>query len=78
MNTLLSWLKCAFQRDVVMCSGKLALIVGTLLMLINYGDKLYLGHTQPIDWVKIGFTYLVPYCVSTYSAVDSFRRHHGK
>lgn len=78
MNHLLSWIKSAFQPDVIMCSGKLALIVGTTLMLINYGDKLYLEHTQAIDWIKIGFTYLVPYFVSSYSAVDAMRRHHEK
>ena len=78
MNKLLSWLNYAFQRDVVMCSGKLALVVGTLLMLINYGDKLYFGHMQVIDWGKICLTYLVPYFVSTYSAVEAFRRHNGE
>jgi len=78
MNSLLSWLNYAFQRDVILCSGKLALIVGTLLMLINYGDKLYFGHMQAIDWVKICLTYLVPYFVSTYSSVETFRKYHGK
>jgi len=61
-----------------MCSGKLALIVGTLPMLINYGDKRYLGQMLAIDWFKIGLSYLVPYCVSTYSAVNATRRHDEK
>ncbi|MFK5949006.1 MAG: nitrate/nitrite transporter NrtS [Methylococcales bacterium] len=78
MNTLISWLQCAFQRDVMMCSGKLAILVGTVLMLINYGDKLYLGHIQFIDWIKIGLTYLVPYFVSTYSTVEAFRTRNKK
>ena len=47
-----------------------ALIVGTVLNVINQGDAL-LG-TAPLNWVKIILTYIVPYCVCTYGAV-SFR-----
>jgi hypothetical protein len=44
-----------------------ALIVGTLLNLINQGDVIL--RDRPVDWLKIALTYLVPYCVSTYGAV---------
>jgi hypothetical protein len=47
-----------------------AVIVGTILNLINQGDALFGDKT--IDWVKLLLTYLVPYCVTTYGAV-SFR-----
>jgi len=45
-----------------------AIVVGTILNLINQGDALF-GPTQ-INWIKIGLTYLVPYAVSTYGAVS--------
>lgn len=45
-----------------------ALVVGSILNLINQGDAL-LGLTS-INWLKIGLTYLVPYAVSTYGAVS--------
>ena len=45
-----------------------ALVVGTILNLINQGDAL-LGPAQT-NWIKIGLTYLVPYAVSTYGAVS--------
>jgi hypothetical protein len=45
-------------------------VVGTLLNLINQGDKIFSG--QPLDIVKLALTYVVPYFVSTYGAV-SFR-----
>jgi hypothetical protein len=49
-----------------------ALIVGTILNLINQGDALVSG--RPLDVLKLVLTYLVPYFVSTYGAV-SFRLH---
>jgi hypothetical protein len=49
-----------------------ALIVGTILNLINQGDALLAGHT--LDFTKLALTYAVPYLVSTYGAV-SFRLH---
>ncbi len=49
-----------------------ALIVGTILNLINQGDILLSG--QPLHFAKLVLTYIVPYLVSTYGAV-SFRLH---
>jgi hypothetical protein len=46
-----------------------ALIVGTILNLINQGDGL-LGRA-PIDWTRLILTYMVPYAVSTYGAVSA-------
>jgi hypothetical protein len=47
-----------------------ALVVGTILNLINQGDRLFSG--QSLDFTKLALTYLVPYFVSTCGAV-SFR-----
>ena len=47
-----------------------AVVVGTLLNLINQGDRLLAG--QSLDLLKLALTYVVPYFVSTYGAV-SFR-----
>lgn len=49
---------------------KVALIVGTLLCLINQWQAIIDG-TVPIDWFKIVLTYIVPYAVSSYSTVAS-------
>ena len=45
-----------------------ALVVGTVLNLINQGDVLFGG--APVNWFKIILTYCVPYAVSTYGAVS--------
>lgn len=50
-----------------------SLFIGTLLNLINQGDAL-LGARQ-VAIGKLLLTYLVPYCVATYSATSiSLRR----
>jgi hypothetical protein len=46
-----------------------ALVVGTILMLINQADVLLTGHASAVVVAKIGLTYLVPFSVSTYSAL---------
>ena len=52
-----------------------ALMVGTILNLINQGDTLLSG--QRLDFAKLALTYVVPYFVSTYGAV-SFRLHAAR
>ena len=49
-------------------SGCIALVVGTILNLINQRDTIF--GTTPVNWIKIVLTYLVPYGVSTYGAVS--------
>lgn len=45
-----------------------ALIVGTILNLINQGDALFGG--ADLNFTKIILTFAVPYCVATYGAVS--------
>jgi hypothetical protein len=45
-----------------------ALIVGSILNLINQGDALFGG--MDINVTKIMLTFAVPYCVATYGAVS--------
>jgi hypothetical protein len=52
-------------------SAKVALIVGTVLNLINQGDALFRG--EDVNFVKCLLTYAVPYCVATYGAVTAIR-----
>jgi len=45
-----------------------AIVVGTVLNLINQGDALF--GNSPINWTKIVLTYFVPYAVATYGAIS--------
>ena len=60
-------METAFQRETIVRSLKVALIVGTALNLINQGDALMNG--EPVNVFKCLLTYAVPYCVATYGAV---------
>jgi len=55
--------------EVVARAFKVALVVGTILTLINQGDLLIAGIAP--DWIKMILTYLVPYCVSTHGAATA-------
>jgi hypothetical protein len=59
---------CAISGGVPRRSLYVALLVGTVLNLINQGDAL-LG-LVPINWLKLVLTYCVPYAVCTYGAVS--------
>ncbi|MGE3642926.1 MAG: nitrate/nitrite transporter NrtS [Beijerinckiaceae bacterium] len=67
------WLKLALSPNVRMRATKVALLVGVILAAINYGDRLFEGSLQPRDVVKLLMTFVVPYCVSTYSAVSAMQ-----
>ena len=47
----------------------IAVVVGTILNLINQGDAL-IG-PAPLNYAKLIMTYCVPYLVSTYGAVTA-------
>lgn len=51
-----------------------ALVVGTILFAINQLDAVLRGELTLVIAAKIALTYLVPYCVSTYSALEASRR----
>lgn len=59
---------CCVSEGVPRRSLAVALVVGTLLNLINQGDAM-LGE-EPVSLVKLLLTYAVPYGVATYGAVS--------
>jgi len=60
--------RCAMSDGVPRRSLIVALVVGSVLNLINQGGALFAG--GPIDWIKFALNFAVPYCVSTYGAVS--------
>ena len=49
-------------------SFAVAVVVGTILNLINQGDVLLSG--AHLNLIKVILTFAVPYCVATYGAVS--------
>ena len=68
------WIAIAVRRDIVLNSFKVSMVVGTILVLINYFDRLFSGGLSGLDFFKILLMYCVPYCVSTYGAVSAIAR----
>ena len=64
-----TFFEVAADKDIVLTSAKAALLVGSILALINYGDRIFLRYDMhTIDWIKLAVSYVVPYCVATYGA----------
>lgn len=61
-------LKIASSPQVVRLALRMSALIGTVLNLINQGDALF-GDAKLVPG-KVLLTYLVPYCVATYSATS--------
>ncbi|HYU61801.1 MAG TPA: nitrate/nitrite transporter NrtS [Solirubrobacterales bacterium] len=57
-------LKICFRREHLRKTVKIALVVGTILTLINQADVILRGDATSIIWVKAGLNYCVPFIVS--------------
>ncbi|MEM6900548.1 MAG: nitrate/nitrite transporter NrtS [Pseudomonadota bacterium] len=65
-----------FHLSVVTRATKTAGVVGSILIAINQGDLILDG--RPINWWQAILTFVVPYCVSTYSSVAAMRESEKK
>jgi hypothetical protein len=57
-------LRICFRREHLRRTVKIALVVGTILTLINQLDVIVRGDATSITWVKAGLNYCVPFIVS--------------
>jgi hypothetical protein len=69
-------LQTACRRSIVRAAINVAIVVGTILNLINQGGRLLEG--LPLSWFHVGLNYLVPFCVSSYSAARNEIRRNGE
>lgn len=66
---------CAIRHaPMLRRSFTVALVVGTILALLNHGDTILAGNWQSALYWKIPLTYCVPFCVATYGALTNSRR----
>jgi len=77
-STTLKCMWCAIaHRELLWRSARVAVVVGSLLILLNQGDKLLLalgGDVATDLWWKVPLTYCVPFCVATYGALGNAKR----
>ena len=57
-----------FSKPVATRAAKVAVIVGVILAFINHGGVILSGNITAECWVKMLFTCLVPYTVSSVTA----------
>eukprot|EP01025_Chloroclados_australasicus_P007006 TRINITY_DN12228_c0_g1_i1.p4 TRINITY_DN12228_c0_g1~~TRINITY_DN12228_c0_g1_i1.p4 ORF type:complete len:166 (+),score=3.01 TRINITY_DN12228_c0_g1_i1:468-965(+) len=69
LNSLRNVVQLSFSNGIPRRSLIVAIVVGTVLTLINQGPIIFSGK-QPVWW-KVGLTYIVPYLVASYGAVSS-------
>ncbi len=73
-----TFLSIALSAPVRRTAGKIALVVGTVLCIINHVPDMMSGAFSLTNLMQIALTYSVPYCVSTYSSVKMIRRFISK
>jgi hypothetical protein len=57
-------LRICLRREHLRGTVKIALVVGTILTLINQLDVILRGDAATITWIKGGLNYCVPFIVS--------------
>ena len=55
---------------------KIAAVVGIILNLINQGEYLIHLDFEHVNFFKLGLTFLVPFCVSSYTAISMKMKYH--
>ena len=66
---------CAIRHlPMIRRSLKVAVVVGTVLTLLNQGDTLFSGAWPNALYWKIPLTYCVPFLVATFGALTNIRR----
>ena len=69
-----SWLSYCLEPDSLRFSLKTALIVGTILAIINHGYAIVTGHFTAGELYPLLLTYCVPFTVSMISQVQGKRQ----
>jgi hypothetical protein len=71
------WLTLCFTSPVMRRALWTALIVGTILILINHGNAILKGEVDLTRILQMCLTVIVPYIVSTVSSVSTLMSIEG-
>ena len=68
-------IRCAIHHTpMLQRSLMVAVVVGTILTLLNQGDTILVANWKNALYWKIPLTFCVPFCVATYGALANSRR----
>ena len=76
-TTFTEWCSLVCRMSVVKRGLKFCVIVGVILIAINHGDVILRRELQPINYIKMGLTVMVPYMVSVFSSVGAIIEQGG-
>ncbi|MGH2727721.1 MAG: nitrate/nitrite transporter NrtS [Actinomycetota bacterium] len=62
------------MRTTLRKTIRIALVVGTILSLINQAGVIFGGDATTVTWIRVGANYLVPFCVSSAGFLSATRR----
>lgn len=65
-----------FRRSTVRRTTRIALVVGTILSLVNQGGVIFGGKATTTTWIRVGMNYLVPFCVSSFGFLTATKKVH--
>jgi uncharacterized membrane protein len=71
------WLTLCLTKPVMRRAAWTALIVGTILILINHGNAILMGEVDRTRIFQMCLTAIVPYIVSTVSSVSTLMSMGG-
>jgi hypothetical protein len=75
--TVASAIRICFRPEYLRRTIKIALVVGTLLTLINQLDIILKGDANGLTWVKCALNYCVPFVVSNLGLLAGKRAEAG-
>ena len=70
-------LRIVFLRTTLRRTIPIALVVGTILSLINQAGVVFGGEATLATWLRVGANYLVPFCVSSLGFLSATRGTAG-
>jgi hypothetical protein len=76
-STPLEALRVVFLPTTLRRTIPIALVVGTVLSLINQAGVVFGGEATLVTWLRVGANYLVPFCVSSLGFLSATRRTIG-
>ena len=69
-------LRLMFRRSTTRRTTRIALVVGTVLSLVNQGSVIFGGRATSATWIRVGANYVVPFCVSSFGFLTATKRVH--
>jgi hypothetical protein len=68
-------LRVVFMSRTLRSTAKIAVVVGTILSLVNQLAVILDGKATYATWLRVGPNTLVPFCVSSIGFLTATRRH---